>query len=78
MRKIPTLGVGCALALLIFVGGSATAAESAPPAMPALAPAPAGQYQLDKSDRQLGAACESPWLFDLHDAIQPLRRAADV
>jgi polyisoprenoid-binding protein YceI len=53
MRRIPTLGVGCALALLIFVAGSATAGESAPPAMPALAPAPAGQYQLDKSHASL-------------------------
>jgi polyisoprenoid-binding protein YceI len=54
IRKVPTLVVGCALALLGVVGGSASAAESAPPpAMPALAAAPAAQYQLDKSHASL-------------------------
>jgi polyisoprenoid-binding protein YceI len=54
IRKVPTLAVGCALALLSVVGGSASAAESAaPPAAPALAAAPAGQYQLDKSHASL-------------------------
>jgi hypothetical protein len=48
IRMVPGLTAGCALALLIVADGSASAAESAaPPAMPALAAAPAGQYQLD-------------------------------
>jgi polyisoprenoid-binding protein YceI len=54
IRKVSDLTVGSALALLLVVHGSATAAESAPPpAMPALAAAPAGQYQLDKSHASL-------------------------
>ena len=54
IRKVPGLTVGCALALLLVVSGSASAAESAAPlAMPALAAAPAGQYQLDKSHASL-------------------------
>lgn len=54
MRKVPGLIVGAALALPSIVGGNASAAESAaPPATPALAAAPAGQYQLDKSHASL-------------------------
>src|ERR1700727_486535 len=53
IRKVSDLASGSALALPI-VDGSASAAESAaPPAMPALAAAPAGQYQLDKSHASL-------------------------
>jgi polyisoprenoid-binding protein YceI len=53
IRMVPGLMAG-SLAFLIVVGGSASAAESAaPPAMPTLAAAPAGQYQLDKSHASL-------------------------
>ena len=53
IRKVPGLIIG-ALAVPLVVGGSAFAAEpAAPPAMPALAAAPAGQYQLDKSHASL-------------------------
>jgi polyisoprenoid-binding protein YceI len=52
--KVPGPTVGGALALLLVASGSASAAESAaPPAMPAMAAAPAGQYQLDKSHASL-------------------------
>ena len=54
IRKVPGLTVGSAMALLLVVVGSASAAESAaPPAMPALAAAPAGQYQVDKAHASL-------------------------
>jgi polyisoprenoid-binding protein YceI len=54
IRKVPGLIVGSALALLSVVGGSASAAEAAaPPAVPAPAAVPAGQYQLDKSHASL-------------------------
>lgn len=50
---VPSLTLGCTLALLMVMHSRASAAESAAPAMPALAAAPAGHYQLDKSHASL-------------------------
>jgi polyisoprenoid-binding protein YceI len=53
MRVLLGLTVGPALTVLMVLDGSASAAESAAPAMPAVAAPPAGQYQLDKSHASL-------------------------